>query len=143
MTTDMQRKKILTRFLDEVWNKGEVDAAGKYLAASYVVRHDPGDSWHGKTLTLDTYKERLKAALAPFPDQHFAIQELYADNGNVVVTWLWKATYMGDIPGLPATGRPVSMSGATVYYFEGDRLSGHWQIIDRLGVFQQLRPSVG
>jgi hypothetical protein len=30
------------------------------------------------------------------------------------------------------------MSGATVYYFEGERLSGHWQIVDRLGVFQQL-----
>ncbi|HKB96267.1 MAG TPA: ester cyclase [Rhizomicrobium sp.] len=143
MTTDAQRKEILTRFLDEIWNKGTIEAAGSYIAAEYAVRHDPGDAWHGKTLTLDDYKARLRAALTPFPDQHFAIQELYADNGNVVVTWLWSATHKGDIPGLPATGRQVSMSGATVYYFDGEKLTGHWQIIDRLGVFQQLRAPAG
>ena len=27
----------------------------------------------------------------------------------------------------------------TVYYFDGERLTGHWQITDRLGVYQQLR----
>jgi hypothetical protein len=31
---------------------------------------------------------------------------------------------LGDIPGFPATGNNIKMSGATVYYFEGDRLTG-------------------
>jgi predicted ester cyclase len=32
------------------------------------------------------------------------------------------------------------MTGATVYSFDSDdRITGHWQVIDRLGVFQQLR----
>jgi hypothetical protein len=32
------------------------------------------------------------------------------------------------------------MSGMTVYDFDtADRLSGHWQIADRLGVYQQLQ----
>ena len=36
------------------------------------------------------------------------------------------------------------MSGATVYYFDdSERISGHWQIADRLGVFQQLRRNAG
>jgi predicted ester cyclase len=43
------------------------------------------------------------------------------------------------MPGFPATGRSIKMSGATVYYFEGERITGHWQITDRLGVYQQLR----
>jgi steroid delta-isomerase-like uncharacterized protein len=141
MTTDARRKEILTRFLDQVWNRGDVEAVEKYIAPSYVVHHDPGDAWHGKTLSHEEYKTRLRGALTPFPDQHFQVQELYADNGNVVITWLWTATHQGDIPGLPATGRPVKMSGATVYYFDGEMLTGHWQIIDRLGVFQQLSTS--
>jgi predicted ester cyclase len=41
--------------------------------------------------------------------------------------------------GFPPSGRTLRMSGATVYDFEGDRITGHWQIIDRLGVFLQLR----
>ena len=50
---------------------------------------------------------------------------------------------MGDLPGFSASGKSIKMSGATVYYFEGDRISGHWQITDRLGVYQQLRESAG
>ena len=81
---------------------------------------------------------------AAFPDQTFDIQELFADGDAVVMTWLWSATHAGEIPGFPATGRRITMSGATVYYFAGSRLTGHWQITDRLGVYQQLqRASTG
>ena len=76
---------------------------------------------------------------AAFPDQRFDLQELFADGGAVVMTWLWTGTHRGDLPGFPATGKTIRMSGATVYYFDGDRLTGHWQITDRLGVYQQLR----
>jgi predicted ester cyclase len=31
------------------------------------------------------------------------------------------------------------MSGITVYSFEDGRLTGHWQVTDRLGVLMQLR----
>jgi predicted ester cyclase len=55
------------------------------------------------------------------------------------MTWLWTGTHLGEIAGFPATGKQIKMSGATVYYFEEERISGHWQITDRLGVFQQLR----
>jgi predicted ester cyclase len=52
------------------------------------------------------------------------------------------ATHLGDYPGFPATGRRITMSGATVYFFgESDKLTGHWQITDRLGVYQQLQRS--
>ncbi len=34
------------------------------------------------------------------------------------------------------------MSGATTYLFTAaDRLSGHWQVTDRLGVWRQLHTS--
>ncbi|WP_081797457.1 ester cyclase [Acidomonas methanolica] len=79
---------------------------------------------------------------ASFPDQKFDIQELFADGQNIVMTWLWSGTHTGDLPGFPATDRLISMSGATVYTFDNnERLTGHWQITDRLGVFQQLHRS--
>jgi len=64
------------------------------------------------------------------------------DTGGSVVfaTWRWVGTHTGTLSGFPPTGRPLRMTGATVYSFDtDDRLSGHWQVIDRLGVFQQLR----
>lgn len=133
-------KDTLARFIDEVWNEGDAEAAGHYLAAAYTIHHDPGDPWDRKTLDLEGYKERVRVSRAPFPDQAFDIQELVAEEQKVVMTWLWQATHRGDLPGFPATGRTITMSGATVYFFdEQGRITGHWQITDRLGVFQQLR----
>jgi carbohydrate-selective porin OprB len=81
----------------------------------------------------------LRISRAPFPDQRFSIQDLVVEGNTAIMTWLWSATHQGDIPGFPATGNNFRMSGATAYYFDGGRLTGHWQIADRLGVYMQLR----
>ncbi len=139
MSPGDDRKEILTRFVREVWSEGDVEASDRYIAPRYTIHHDPGDPWEGRELDLAGYKERVAKSRAAFPDQRFDIQELFADGNAVVMTWRWAGTHRGDVPGFPATGRTIRMSGATVYYFDGDRLTGHWQIVDRLGVYQQLR----
>lgn len=132
-------KEILRQFIDEVWNAGNIEACGKYIAPRYTIHHDPGDPWDKQELDLVGYRERLTVSRAPFPDQSFSIQDMIAEGGTVAITWLWNATHAGDIPGFPATGGKISMSGATIYYFDEGRLTGHWQIADRLGVYVQLR----
>lgn len=132
-------KATLTDFLRRVWSEGDVEAAEGYVAAHYAIAHDPGDPWDGQTLDLAGFKNRVRISRASFPDQRFNIQGLYADDDTVVATWLWSGTHLGDVGPFPASGHSIRMSGATAYAFDGDeRLAGHWQITDRLGVFQQL-----
>ncbi len=138
-----QRKEILIAFIRDIWNDGKIDEADKYIAPKYTIHHDPGDPWDKKVLDLEAYKERVRRSRAPFPDQTFDIQELFLDEKAVAITWLWLGTHTGDLPGFPATGKQIKMSGATVYYFEGNHITGHWQVTDRLGVFQQLREGSG
>ncbi|MBI1200028.1 MAG: DUF4440 domain-containing protein [Phenylobacterium sp.] len=136
---ESHRQRLLAAFMEEVWNRGDVSAVRGYLAPRYTIRHDPGDPWDGQTLDVDGYCERLTASRAPFPDQTFDIRHMSEAGDGVVITWLWRATHAGDLPGFPASGREIRMSGATVYGFDADdRLTGHWQVTDRLGVFQQL-----
>ena len=139
MSSTSENKERLACFIEEVWNAGDVAACERYIAAKYSIHHDPGDPWDGRELDLAGYEARVRVSRAPFPDQRFTIREMVAEGDAVVMTWLWSATHQGDIPGFPATGAPVRMSGATVYYFDGGRLTGHWQIVDRLGVYTQLR----
>jgi steroid delta-isomerase-like uncharacterized protein len=143
MSTAEEHIALLTRFLEEVWNAGHVEASEKYLAPKYTIHHDPGDPWDQQELDILGYKERVRLSRAPFPDQRFTVQDVLADADRVFITWHWGATHRGDLPGFPATGKPITMSGATVYYFENGRLSGHWQVTDRLGVFTQLRQGIG
>ena len=134
-------KDVLRRFLTEVWSNGDIDACDRYIATKYTIQHDPGDPWDKRELDIAGYKERVTLSRAPFPDQVFTIQELVGEAENVVVSWLWSGTHQGDIPGFPATGRRINMSGITVYSFKDGRLTGHWQVTDRLGVLMQLRQS--
>ena len=134
------RKQILADFLCEVWSEGLLARIPHYLADTYTIEHDPGDPWEGQALDVDGFVDRVRRSRAPFPDQRFDVVAMLADGDGVAVSWRWTATHRGDIPGFAATLRPVTMSGITVYSFDSDdRLTGHWQVVDRLGVFQQLQ----
>ena len=137
------RKAILAAFIGEVWNAGDAGAVDRYLAPRYAIRHDPGDPWEGQELDREAFKERVRVSRAPFPDQHFEIVRLLEEGDAVAMSWRWSGTHRGDIPGFPASGKSLRMSGITVYDFEGDRLRGHWQVKDALGIFRQLRAAPG
>ncbi|MCB1649084.1 MAG: ester cyclase [Gammaproteobacteria bacterium] len=133
------KKEILQSFIQKVWNEGDVNAIAGYIADTYTVMHDPGDPWDGMALDVAGFQHRVSSSRAPVPDQVFEIQELYENENSVCITWLWSGTHLGEIAGIPPSGKTLRMSGATVYYFQNDRITGHWQITDRLGVFQQLQ----
>lgn len=132
-------KALLAAFLRDVWNEGNAAAAERYIAPRYKIHHDPGDPWDGQELDLAGYQERVRLSRAPFPDQRFEVVRMLAEGDAVAVTWRWTGTHLGDLPGFPASKRVIRMSGATLYDVAGRRLTGHWQIVDRLGVYQQLR----
>ncbi len=138
-TASSPAKAMIAAFLHDVWDNGNTDAVDMYLAESYTIHHDPGDGWHGQTLTRDGFKHRLVTSRAPFPDQKFSVTTMLEEGNRVAVTWRWSGTFLADLPGFPATGKPVHTSGITIYSVDGDRLTGHWQVTDRLSVFQQLR----
>jgi len=139
MTMSEDTKTLLAAFLRDVWNAGDIAAAERYVAPRYRIHHDPGDPWDGRELDLAGFQERVRLSRAPFPDQRFEVVDMLAEPGKVAVTWRWTGTHLGDLPGFPASQRVIRMSGATLYGIEGGRLTGHWQIVDRLGVYQQLR----
>lgn len=136
--TQAEMRDFLARFLDDVWNRGDHTSVDRYIAPAYEIRRDPGDLWDGRTLDRAQYRERLQVSRAPFPDQHFGIEEMIAEPDRAAIAWRWSATHLGDMPGFPATGKAIGMTGMTIYYVANGLLTGHWQEIDRLGVFRQL-----
>ena len=134
----MDHKSILANFVREIWSEGRVDAVERYIAESYTVHHDPGDPWDGQTLTREGFRDRLVTSRATAPDQVFTVVRMIEEGDSIAMTWTWQGTHLGDLPGIPATGRTITMSGATVYDFDRALLNGHWQIADRLGVYWQL-----
>lgn len=137
-TGNVSKKQILVDFIKEVWTDGKVERVDRYLSESYCIHHDPGDPWDGETLSVERFKDRLIQSRAMAPDQIFHIENMVEEDDQIAVAWSWSGTHSGDIPGIAATGKPITMTGLTIYMFDGNKLSGHWQIVDRLSVFQQL-----
>lgn len=134
------RQTRLAQFIERVWNNGECAAVPEYIAPVYTIRHDPGDPWEGHRLDHAAFITRLETSRTPFPDQHFTILHMSETANAVIIAWTWLATHREATAGFAATGRQVTMSGASIYDFDGGgRLAGHWQVADRLGVFQQLQ----
>jgi len=133
------KKEILKTFIQKVWNEGDIAAIPDHIAEKYTVLHDPGDPWDGMELDVAGFQNRVSTSRAPVPDQIFEIQELYENPDSVCITWLWSGTHFGEVSGIPPSGKKLHMSGATVYYFQNNKITGHWQIADRLGIFQQMQ----
>lgn len=136
--TNENLKPILSTFMEQVWNNGNFSQIEDFVATRYEIKNDPGDPWDGQTLTIPAFKERVLYTRNAFPDLHFEIQEMIEENGKVVASWIMSGTQKGDLPQLPATGKPFSISGMTIYYFDGGKLCGHTLAYDRLGFLAQM-----
>src|SRR5688572_23064975 len=124
--------------MDAVWNRGDLDAVDRFLADEYTIHSDPGDPWDGAALTRAGFKERLIASRAPFPDLHFDLAEVIAENDRVAIAWTMRGTHTGPLGPLPPTGRRIDVQGMTVYYFRDGCIIGHRQVVDRLSVARQV-----
>jgi predicted ester cyclase len=122
-----------------VWSEGDSNAARPVLGPTYTIHRDPGDPWEGQTLDADAYVARVEALRRGFPDQRFTIFHTAIERDTVALAWNWVGSHLGDLPGFPATGRAIRMTGSTFYFTHAGKVTGHWQITDRLGVFQQLQ----
>lgn len=139
-----ERKKLLASFLEQVWSQGGIDASDDFIGESYTVRHDPGDPWDGQTLSRDGFKQRVRLSRGPLPDQRFTLVSMLEDGDAIAIAWTWTASHTGDVAGFAATGARLTMSGLTLYDFDGqNRIRGHWQVVDRLGVYRQLAQNAG
>jgi|SRR5579863_6510896 steroid delta-isomerase-like uncharacterized protein len=139
-----EHKVLLAAFIEEVWSRGQIDACDDFIGETYTVRHDPGDPWDGQTLSRDGFKERVRLSREPLPDQRFTLVSMLEDADAVAIAWTWAASHTGTIAGFAATGARLTMSGLTLYDFDGEnRIRGHWQVVDRLGVYRQLAQNAG
>ena len=135
----MSRKKLLAAFIEEVWSQGRIEACDDFIGETYTIRLDPHDPWDGQTLSRDGFKERVRLSREPLPDQRFTLVSMLEDGDAIAIAWRWDATHTSDLGGFAATGARLTMLGLTIYDFDGqNRIRGHWQAVDRLGVYQQL-----
>jgi steroid delta-isomerase-like uncharacterized protein len=134
----MQPAAIVTE-LYRVWSEGDYAAVERVVAQTYTIHSDPGDGWEGQVLDRAEYVERVRFSRQAFPDLSFEVHDVVGAGDRVAVRWSAVGTQLGALPGVPASGRRLTFAGQTIYGLRDGLVTGHWQVIDRLGFVQQLR----
>ena len=133
MTTD--NKELSRRILEEVWNHQNLDAVDGFIAADFV-QHDPQIA--NGVRGIEAYKQFVRYYLAAFPDLHFTVENQLSEGSTVATRWTVTGTHSGDLSGIPATGRPISLTGITCSRLVDGKFVESWSNWDALGMLQQL-----
>jgi steroid delta-isomerase-like uncharacterized protein len=128
-------KRLVVRFYEELWNRGNYDAADDLVAADYV-RHDqrPGDAPPGPA-GQKAVAQRFRAA---FPDVRLEVDELIAEGDLVVARWTMVGTHSGPWGDVPPTGRSVRFVGVNFFRVADGKIAEIWNLRDDLGLREQV-----
>jgi len=73
-----------------------------------------------------------------FPDGRYTIDQVIAEGDFVVVRFTGRGTNTGAGNGLPATGKPVEVTGITIFRFVNGKIAEEWGEYDMLSLLKQL-----
>jgi steroid delta-isomerase-like uncharacterized protein len=83
---------------------------------------------HGKTEVANFYT----LVFGAFPDFKIELTSHFVAGNWAGAEWLMAGTHHGDLPGLPATNKPFSIRGASVFELRGTRFSrcsDYWDMV--------------
>ena len=127
-------KALARRIYDEVFNDGNLDLIDELLHDDFVE--------HEQIPGLPTGKEAPKVFTTmvrnAFPDFRMTIHDVLQDGNKVIVRARAAGTHQGEFMGMPATGNTFDIGVIDIMEYDGDKVTGHWGVMDMAGMMQQL-----
>ncbi|HEY3189396.1 MAG TPA: ester cyclase, partial [Solirubrobacteraceae bacterium] len=69
---------------------------------------------------------------------HWGIEEIFSAGDRVVVRWTGSGTHVGEVNGIPPTGKDVRVDAISIFRMDGGKIAEMWEVWDTLGFLQQL-----
>lgn len=130
-----QNKTTIRRIYDEAWNQDRLEVLDEVVASNFVGR---APATPGGYKGSNGFKQFINNYRAAFPDIGIMVEDQIAEGDTVVTRWTASGTHRGDLPGLPPTGKRVTVTGITEARFNRGKLVDEWVSSDTLGMLQQL-----
>jgi predicted ester cyclase len=126
-------KAVVLRYVEEVWNRHDLDAIDGLVSPDYVNNAATTDEYrHGGARHIWVW------LLSVFPDHRFDVEHIAADGETVAVLGTMVATHEGELMNLAPTGRRVVARQSHWFRVADGMVAEHWAVRDDLGMLQQL-----
>ena len=128
-----ERNKAVARtFIEEAIGQGHLEKYSDFHTADFVGHSTDRD------FTLADDLAAAREERTALPDLQFAVNHMVAEGDLVMVHWTAWGTNTQPGMGLPATGKPVRISGMTLFRFKAGKISEEWNAWSMLSVLKQL-----
>jgi predicted ester cyclase len=125
--------KLLVRFVDEVWNKGNLEVADELFHPDASSPSAPGLP-NGPA----GVKEIASVFRNAFPDYWLRIEDVVAEDDRIAARFTQGGTHEGDLFGVPATGKEVEWGEIGILRTADGKVVESWYDVDLLGLMGQL-----
>jgi steroid delta-isomerase-like uncharacterized protein len=130
-----QNKALFRRFVEEVFNKGDVSTIDELLAPNFVEREVlPPGTPSGR----EGVKQLTMMFRTAFPDFNVSIDDMIAEGDKIVARTTWNGTQKGEFMGIPPSGKRVSFDVIDIIRLSGGKFVEHWGVMDSSAMMQQL-----
>ena len=120
--TAIDIKTFPVRYMEEAFNQRKFEVLDEIFSAELMQRIGPS----------------VVPFLTAFPDWHGTVDDIIAEGDTVVNRWTGHGTHLVELMGIPATGKPVTLTGITIFRVAGDKIVEEWTEMNQMSLMQQL-----
>ncbi len=135
MKTTNENKELIKSFYDEVMNSQNVKMIKSFCASDFI-DHNPSPGYSGKG--LDDLIAQLNEFHIAFPDLHVTPDFMVAEEDKVVAHVTMTGTNTGPLANIPATNKPVKISGIDIVRIKEGKMAERWGVFEDLLMMTQM-----
>lgn len=132
MSTE-ENKAIVRRFFEEGPSKGDISAADDLLSPDFAM-HVPLPASPG----VEGINEVITACRAAFEHLNVTVEDMISEGNTVAARFTARGVHKGNFMGLPATGKPITMTGIEIFRIKDGKIVELWGEANLLGLMHQL-----
>ncbi len=129
----MDNKTLVSKLIDDVFNKRDVSNLSKYCAAN-CVSHDA----LATTIDVGGLRQVFEGYLSSFSDMRVVIDSQISEGDLVATRVTATGTDTGGFMGRPPTRKKIQISGIQFDRVRDGRIAETWVQMDYLSMMQQL-----
>lgn len=131
-----QNKELARKWILDGWNNDRnAEIVHEIFAQDWI---DGNPSFADQPKGIDGAMHFVNVYRSIFPDIHFTLTHLIAEEDIVCFRFTAEATHKGKFMEIEPTGKRVNISGIVIHRVKNGRFAESWNEIDLLGLRSQL-----
>ena len=126
--------ELARRIVDEVWAEGRLETIDELIAEDFR-------GWtptNGEVRGREAFRDQVKMYRSAFPNMTMVVDLITSDGDWTTTKWTASGTHTGELMGMPATGKDVTVTGIEVDRIVNGKIVEGYGVFDALGMLQQM-----